>query len=144
MPVLPVQVGPIGSIRTWDVAQRQVIDYRNRDARQAIRLVAAAIAMQLERRPVPVPAPAEPDAPYGCLRGHRGRLELDDLDRREQGDILLELRERLDRETDPGVRADLIQMLRDLGDRPDAVRIVVNDVAELVVRYEAGQLSGGR
>jgi hypothetical protein len=144
MPVLPVQVGPITSLRTWNVSEHQVIDYRTHEPRQVIRTVAAAVRMTADWRPPPTPAPPEPDAPFGYLRGLRELLDREDLNRREQHDIFFQIRDRLDVEVDGSARSDLVQLLKELNDRPDATRIVMSDVAELLEKHEASPPEGRR
>lgn len=119
-PVLPVQIGPVDSVRVTPLAATQIIDYRMRDAAAHARLVAAL--QSLSRRAVPLPAqlPEEPMVPFAYLMRLSSELSGPELSYHKQGELLLELRSRLDEDChDPTVRNDIVQLLCRLRDRPD-------------------------
>src|SRR3954454_20635760 len=51
LPVLPVQVGPVGNLRLTPVADLRVIDYRERSATSALALLDAVQERVEQRRP---------------------------------------------------------------------------------------------
>lgn len=119
-PVLPVQIGPVDSVRVTPLAATQIIDYRHRNASADARLVAALHS--LSRRAVPLPAqlPEEPMVPFAYLMRLSSDLSGPELSYRKQAELVLELRSRLDEDChDPTVRNDIIQLLCRLRDRPD-------------------------
>ncbi|WP_409437488.1 sensor domain-containing protein [Mycobacterium sp. SMC-14] len=119
-PVLPVQIGPVDSVRVTPLAATQIIDYRIRDGAAHARLVAAL--QSLSRRAVPLPAqlPEEPMVPFAYLMRLSSELSGSELSYHKQGELVLELRSRLDEDChDPTVRNDIVQLLCRLRDRPD-------------------------
>lgn len=119
-PVLPVQIGQVDSVRVTPFAATQVVDFRHRGAPAERRLAAAL--QSLSRRAVPLPAqlPDEPTVPFAYLMRLSSDLSGPELSYRRQAELLLELRSRLDEDSqDPTVRSDIVQLLCRLRDRPD-------------------------
>ena len=102
IPVLPVQVGEIGSLRTLPIAERQVVDFRERARTYTGRSPIVDTSILFLRR-----LRRHPDATY------RNVQEIDEmLSRQEYGDLIAtgepddvaEPEPTIDRETDHGPR----------------------------------------
>ena len=63
-PILPVQVGPVDSVRVTPLAETQILDYRNPTKRAGIQLIAAVQKLQAQVGPLPSPLPSEPEVPF--------------------------------------------------------------------------------
>lgn len=119
-PVLPVQIGPVDSLRVTPLAATQVIDYRTRGGAAEARLIAALRSLSGRDLPLPVPLPDEPMVPFAYLMRLSSDLSGPDLNARKQAELVLELRTRLDEDCDDDtVRSDIVQLLCRLRDRPD-------------------------
>src|SRR5687768_6212458 len=57
LPILPVQTGPVGNLRTTPVADIQAIDYRERTLANGMTLIEAIQHAAAGRRPLPDPLP---------------------------------------------------------------------------------------
>lgn len=53
IPVLPVQIGPVSSLRTVSISEIQVVDYRERSASAGIALLGALNQCAAQRRALP-------------------------------------------------------------------------------------------
>ncbi|AEF35960.1 transmembrane serine/threonine-protein kinase [Mycolicibacter sinensis] len=119
-PVLPVQIGPVDSVRVTPLAATQIIDYRHRNAATDARLVAAMRSLSLRAGPLPAQLPEEPTVPFAYLMRLSSDLSGPELSYRKQAELVFELRSRLDEDRhDPTVRNDILQLLCRLRDRPD-------------------------
>lgn len=128
-PVLPVQVGPVDSVRVTPLAATQIVDYRHRNAAAEARLTAALRNLSRRAVPLPTPLPEEPTVPFAYLMRLSSDLSGPELSYRKQAELLLELRSRLDEDCDdPTVRSDIIQLLCRLRDRPDVTVRTRTDV----------------
>lgn len=119
-PVLPVQIGPVDSVRVTPLAATQVIDCRNRDVAAEARLLAALQSLSRRAAPLPAQLPDEPMVPFAYLMRLASDLSGPELSYRKQAELVMELRARLDEDCDdPTVRNDIVQLLCRLRDRPD-------------------------
>jgi len=74
LPVVPVQIGPVGNLRLSPVADIQVIDYREGTPAKGMALLDAIHESVTQRRPVPQPLPEPPRVPDEyLLRGSARR-----------------------------------------------------------------------
>ena len=134
LPILPVQIGDVGSYRIDPIFATQSVDYRNvlfgpGDARSGMVLIAALRSLAADRKPLPDPLPEPPPLPYGYLARLGTAISSDEsLAARDQSVLVMELRSALDEEEDPGVREDIRRLLKSLRDRVDAT---VNTVADI-------------
>jgi actin-like ATPase involved in cell morphogenesis len=135
IPVLPVQVGPVLNLRTWRIGTHQVVDYRQRDVPQAIRLIQGLADARQQRGPLPDPLPRPPDIPHAYLFRIRVRLQPEELTFREQRAILFDLETELEG-SGPDVQADIVSLLKLLRSRSDAALKVVHDVDRILAHVE--------
>ena len=119
LPVLPVQVGPVGNLRLTPVADIQIIDYRERTPAKAVALLAAIHQSETQRGPLPEPLPEPPPVPYEYLLRLGSAIGAAQLTPDQQGDFIRQCREVLETEDDEGVRDDVRELLRALRHRPD-------------------------
>ncbi|ORV45541.1 hypothetical protein AWC02_13320 [Mycolicibacter engbaekii] len=136
-PVLPVQIGPVDSVRVTPVAATQIIDYRTRNIAANTRLTAALRSLSRRAVPLPRPLPEEPVVPFAYLMRLSSELSGPELSYRKQAELVLELRSRLDEDChDPTVRNDILALLCRLRDRPDVTVRTRADVDAVLAANE--------
>lgn len=131
MPIIPVQVGPVVTLRTEDIGRRQLVNYRTQDAVQSAKMIGAVLEAQALHTPLPEPRPPRPAMPYAVLVGLRERLDSKRLSSEEQVAILVELMAEHDRTPDDDARIDCVSLLRRLRARRDVTATaaqIVDDV----------------
>ncbi len=132
-PVLPVQIGPVESMRVSPLAAVEAIDFRNPTLDTGIRLVTAVQRARERCGPLPDPLPEEPPVPYAYLMHLAASISDPELDPQQQAAILGEMRTAVDRDSDDAAaRGDIAQLLRALGDRPDATEQTRTEAARLL------------
>lgn len=137
-PVLPVQIGPVDSVRVTPLATTQIIDYRNPVADTEIRLVAALQKRQELCGPLPSVLPEEPDVPFAYLMRLATALASPELSHYEQAGLVSELRNKLDEDCgDPAAQRDIVRLLYLLRDRPDVTWRTRSDVDALLGTCDA-------
>lgn len=119
LPIIPVQIGPVGNIRATPVADIQVLDYTARTADDVLALLGAIYPSGAERAPLPDPLPHPPAVPFEYLVRLGSAITAAELSPQEQGKFVHQLRECLETEDDAGVRDDAHELLRALRRRPD-------------------------
>jgi hypothetical protein len=141
LPVLPVQVGPVGSLRMTPIAEKQVIDYRPRLRMSAseveiahgmIDLTTATSDLAARRGPLPNPLPPAPDIPFEYLMQIRLALDSEQLPARAQLQILTQLKQALRDEEDESARNDVLALLRRLRGHPETTYRNALDIDELL------------
>src|SRR3954462_3466376 len=119
LPVVPVQVGPVGNLRLTPVADIQVIDYRERTPAKGMAMLDAIHEAVTERRSLPAPLPEPPPVPYEYLLRLGSAIGAAQLTPDQQGDFIRQCREVLETEEDEVVKNDVLELLRALCRRPD-------------------------
>ncbi len=119
LPILPVQVGPVGNLRLTPVADIQVVDYQERTLANGVALLDAIQQAASERRPLPEPLPEPPPVPFEYLLRLGSAIGAAQLTPDQQGDFIRQLREVVETEDDEGVRDDARELLGALRRRPD-------------------------
>lgn len=128
-PILPVQIGPVDSVRVTPLAATQIIDYRNSNSDTEIRLIEALQRRTAQGGPLPAPLPAEPEVPFAYLMRLAGVLASPELSHHEQAGLVSELRNKLDEDcADPTAHRDIVRLLYLLRDRPDVTWRTRSDV----------------
>jgi hypothetical protein len=132
-PILPLQIGPVDSVRVTPLAATQVIDYRNPDPDTDIRLIAALQKRTAQVVPLPSPLPEEPEVPFAYLMRLATVLASPELGHHEQAGLVSELRSKLDEDCrDPTAHRDIVRLLYLLRDRPDVTWRTRSDVDALL------------
>ena len=119
LPVLPVQIGPVDSLRTAAVGELQVLDYRQQSAASGIALLSELEAAARRKGPPPDPLPLAPPVPFAYLLRLGTAIEQEQLTPTEQNDLVGQLRTCLETEDDEGVKEDARDLLRALRRRSD-------------------------
>src|SRR3974390_2286254 len=119
-PILPVQIGPVYSVRVTPIGAMQIIDYRNPKVDTGIQLIEAVHESRGKLPPLPSPLPDEPPVPFAYLM-RLGRTLADlELSPHQQAELVSELKAGLDEDgNDPAARRDIARLLSMLRDRPD-------------------------
>ncbi len=136
LPILPVQNGSVGNLRTTPVADLQVVDYRERTLASGLALMGAIQALSKDRRPLPDPLPEPPVVPFAYLVRLGSAIGSAELTPMQQGDLIRQLRECLETEEDEGVKEDARELLRALRSRPDVAYRSVQQIDQLLAQLE--------
>ena len=128
-PILPVQIGPLDSMRVNPLASVQAIDYQNPSIESGIELIAAVHARKANAEPLPSPLPEPPPVPFAYLMRLDTAIAAPELTAAEQAQLFSDLKSGLDTDgNEPSARRDLIQLLIKLRDRPDITWKVRTDI----------------
>lgn len=128
-PILPVQIGPISSIRVTPLAEVEAIDFQTPTVDSGIQLTTAVREAQDRARPLPSPLPEEPPVPFAYLMRLATTITGPDLDPRQQTSLMSELKAGLEEDgDDEAARRDIIELLCALRDRPDVTYRTRTDV----------------
>jgi hypothetical protein len=120
-PILPVQIGPVESMRISPLAAVEAIDFQNPTVDSGIRLVTAVQRARQRCAALPSPLPEEPPVPYAYLMRLAGTVTGAALNAQQQNEVLTELGAALAQDRDDTTaRRDITQLLRALYDRTDA------------------------
>jgi len=137
-PILPVQIGPIDSMRANPLAAVQLIDYRNPTVETGIQLVTAVHDLWEKRPELPSPLPEEPPVPFEYLLRLASALEDSDLSAQQQTQLLVELKSALEEDgQDPAVRHDITRLLVVLRNRGDVAWKTRTEVDKLLTSIGA-------
>jgi hypothetical protein len=137
-PILPVQIGPIDSMRANPLAAVQLIDYQNPAVETSIQLLTAVYHLWDTRPPLPEPLPEEPPVPFEYLLRLSIALEGSDLSAHQQSQLFTELRSALEDDgQDPVVRRDVTRLLVILRNRSDVAWKTRTDVDRLLTSIGA-------
>ncbi len=135
-PIVPVQVVPdvSGRLLPPGVAERQFVDYTERDA-DAIIALTRALAVVAPGTPLPQPLPEPPPVPISYLTSLAQRIDSSaELGADAQRAALAELRARL---ADDDQRADVVGLLEALQRRADVLAGVARDIDDLFAHLRA-------
>jgi hypothetical protein len=116
VPIIPVRVGPLENLRI-PIAEKQIIDYRERNADAVINLIAAVIELSAQPRQLPDPLPTPPEMPFEYLYRIAGLIDVQQIPPDDQGEVIAELRRRLKVEEDDVARHDILLLLKELRTR---------------------------
>ncbi|UMB67703.1 sensor domain-containing protein [Mycobacterium paraterrae] len=138
-PILPVQIGPIDSLRLTPLAARQTLDFREPNKQSTLRLLASVQQRQAQVPPLPWPQPPEPPVPFAYLMRLAATLSRPELTRHQQTELVTELKDRLDDDRhDPKAVRDITQLLCQLRDRPDVTWRIRTEIISTLAGLEAG------
>ncbi len=132
-PILPVQIGPVSSMRVTPLAQVEAIDYQSPTVDSGIRLITGVREAREHARPLPSPLPAEPPVPFAYLMRLATTISGSTLDPHQQMSLLSELRTGMEEDGhDDAARRDITQLLCVLRDRPDVTYRTRTDIENLL------------
>lgn len=134
-PILPIQIGPVESLRVTPLAAVEAIDFQNPNADSGIRLITAIQRARSRREPLPTPLPDEPPIPFAFLMSLGAAIAEARLGPQQQVSLLTDFRAAIDDDgDDPTTRRDITQLLRTLQSRSDLSGETRTGVAELLAR----------
>jgi hypothetical protein len=136
IPVLPVQIGPLDSPRSAVIADLQIVDYRQRNADAAIRLIAAVQEAKTRRGSLPQPLPDEPPIPFEYLMLLGRTIDAPEMNPSEQVGVIAQLRQGLEDEDDSNARRDITMLLQNMRRRPDATYRSVSEIDALLATID--------
>ncbi len=140
LPILPVQIGEVGSYRIDPIFTRQMIDYRQPTVQTGIALIGALHEAAEHRQDLPDPPPDPPPIPYEYLLLLGKAIDADEpISYPQQGVILTQLRQSFFGEDDPGVRADIRRLLGGLRQRPDTANSTIREI-DYILQSESADL----
>ncbi|MGY1681452.1 TIR domain-containing protein [Geodermatophilus sp. SYSU D01176] len=122
LPILSVQVGPVGKLRLTPVADIQVVDYQERTLANGVALLDAIQQAASARRPLPDPLPKSPPIPFAYLIRLGSAIGTAQLTPDQQSEFIGQLREALDTEDDENLRETARELLLALRSRADLTR----------------------
>jgi TIR domain/Protein of unknown function (DUF2510) len=135
-PVLAVMVAEVKpQLAPPEIANSQILDYRERTADSAIALV-TALAMQPIPPAAPSPPPEPPPVPMSYLSSFREQVEASSLSYEQQHQLLFALRGQLEDEDDEQ-RETVLELLRHFRRRRDIVESIGRDVDALLAGLPA-------
>ncbi len=136
-PVLPVQIGPVSSMRVTPLAATQIIDFRNPTVEAGIELIGALHEQRATLKPLPAELPEEPPVPFAYLMRLANNLVEPQLSARQQADYVSELKDALEQDgDDPAARSDIRQLLCMLRDRPDVLWRTRTDIENVLASID--------
>jgi hypothetical protein len=137
-PILPVQIGPVDSMRANPLAALQIIDYQNPTVDSGIQLVTAVHSLASQAPPLPSPLPDEPPVPFAYLMRLSSTLAEQELSPQQQTYLLAELKSGLDEDgDDPAARRDIAQLLGVLRNRHDVTWRTRTEIDNLLASIES-------
>ena len=137
-PILPVQIGPLDSMRVNPLASVQAIDYQNPSIDSSIELIAAVHARKANAGPLPSPLPEPPPVPFAYLMRLNTVIAAPELTAAEQAQLFFDLNSGLEADgNEPSARRDLIQLLIRLRDRADITWKTRTDVEKVLSSIQA-------
>lgn len=138
-PVLPVQVGPMDTLRINPLSAMQVIDYRTPDLESGIELISSVNALRAKTPPLPDPLPEEPPIPFAYLMRLASTIsDPTGLSAQQQTALVSELKAGLEEDgSDELARRDIAELLRMLRDRSDVTWRTRTEVESVLASLDA-------
>jgi hypothetical protein len=139
IPVLPLRVGPLKSMFI-PLAERQMIDYRERTADAVIQLVVALKELVARQVFLPNPLPEPPDVPFEYLFRIAKVMGPDRIAPEEQDNLIWQLRSKLKEEDDEVAKADIVKLLKELRERNELTQQNAREIDEVLGRSMAKEI----
>ena len=137
-PILPVQIGPVTSLRVTPFATTQIINFINPTADAGGELIGAVLDQRAQLQPLPSELPEEPPVPFAYLMRLANNIAEPELSPRQQAVLVSELKNGLEEDgDDPAARSDIKQLLCMLRDRPDIAWRVRTDIENVLASVDA-------
>jgi hypothetical protein len=139
LPILPVQVGAVKSMQLSPMATVQTIDYRTPTTGTAMRLFSTLNERKTQRLPLPSPLPDEPEVPFEYLmRLYTTVAGSGQISPRDQASLVAQLQVGLQEDGEhDGARNDIVSLLNQLHDRPDANHKTRSDVEAILASIDS-------
>jgi hypothetical protein len=141
VPVLPVQVGPLDNLRI-PIMERQLVDYRERDADAIVALAGALTELTARPRVLPNPMPPPPKVPFEYLYRIAELLGPQPIPPERQEIIIGQLRRHLRTERDEIARADIVTLLREFRERGEITNLNSREIDEILANVGPGEGEG--
>lgn len=140
-PVIPIQIGPVESLRVTPLAAVEAIDFRTPTVDSGIRLMTAVQDARERVRPLPSPLPDEPPVPFAYLMRLATAVVEAEISPQEQADLFGQIRTALGEDgDDPATRRDIAQLVQTLRAHPDATDATKTEADHLLAALgEASQ-----
>ncbi|MGW4112965.1 toll/interleukin-1 receptor domain-containing protein [Actinosynnema sp. NPDC004786] len=138
LPVLPVQVGPLDNLRI-PIMERQLVDYRERDADAIVALAGALTELTARPRVLPNPLPTPPKVPFEYLYRIAELLGPQPIAPERQEIIIGQLRRHLRTERDEIARADILKLLREFRERGEITNLNSREIDEILANVEPAE-----
>lgn len=142
VPMIPLQVGPVSTMRAGPFADIQVIDYRNANSTAAMELFSTIQRLTRDRGPLPHPDAEPPGVPFAYLMRLRNEIDSPTLSAEDQERIVLDLTRAFEQE-ESSVRPDIVELMRGLKGRPDVTWRVANQLDRILAPVGAPAGGGG-
>lgn len=142
VPIIPLQVGPVSTMRAGPFADVQVIDYSHPSSTAAMDLFAAIQRLTRDRGPLPHPDAEPPGVPFAYLMRLRTEIDSPTLTAEDQDRILGDLTRAFEQE-EAAVRPDIVDLMRGLKARPDVTWRVANHLDRVLTPVGAPAGGGG-
>ncbi len=137
-PILPVQIGPMASMRLNPLAAMQIIDYQNPTIETSIELISNVHARRAALQPLPDRLPEEPPMPFAYLMRLATTLAGPQLTPQQQIVLVSELKAGLEEDgDDEAARRDIAELFRMLRDRPDVTWRTRTEVEKVLASLES-------
>lgn len=140
VPIIPLQVGPVSTMRAGPFADVQVIDYSRPNSTAAMELFAAIQRLSTNRGPLAHPDAEPPGVPFAYLMRLRNEIDSPTLTGEGQDRVLSELTRAFEQE-EVAVRPDIVDLMRELRVRPDVTWRVANQLDRILT--PVGATAGG-
>jgi len=136
IPVLPLRVGPLQSMFI-PLAERQMIDYRERTADAVIQLVIAIKELTAQPVLLPDPLPVPPEVPFEYLFRIARVMGPERITPDDQDNLIWQLRSKLKEEDDEVAKADIVKLLKELRSRGELTQQNAREIDEVLTRSVA-------
>lgn len=140
VPVVPVRVGPLENLRI-PLAEKQIIDYRQRSADAVIDLIAAVTDLSAQPRQLPDPLPEPPGIPFDYLYRIASQIDVQQIPPDDQGRLIAELWRRLKTEEDNVARKDILMLLSELRARNELTVPHAAEIDEILSGAQAKKVT---
>ena len=135
-PIVPIQVGPVSSMRAMPLAELQIVHYSPDDATTGFAVFSAVQQAAARLAPLPQPLPPAPPIPYGYLLALSRKIDVGGLTLDEQMRIINDLRQALIDEDEDAVRADILRMLDEMRRKPWTVVRADQEISRILASNE--------
>src|SRR6202171_825140 len=143
-PIVPVQVGPLDSMRVNPLASLRTISFRDHTTQTSIELISTMQSRRAKLRPLPDPLPDEPPMPFAYLMRVASTIGGPQLSAQPQSSVVADLKAGLEEGgNDATARRDISQLLCMLRDRSDVTWRTRTEVENVLASLDAPAVDTG-